>query len=351
VIEKRGLRGNLSTILGALAFALGLAAGAGFSGALPVGAEPPGPIRKDTGPAITPLPQLPDLAISIVASPNPVAGGAPLLYTLTVNNIGGANATGVKVRHTLPADSLFVKGEVSAGSGFSCGHASGVVTCVGGSIPARGLGVILIDTRAPLRAGSLVSTAVVDPVAGEISTANNSRSFSITSLGAPDLIPIASGTPWFVSTGGLPNILLIPNPNYKEFRGVTLHLSVKNQGTGFSPATTLRIQLLSSSVARFMRDDEKGLTCPLFFQFVDGSCVRQNENSPASCSHSQGSVTTCSIPSLTPGATSGQSVANVSVTISAANLPITFYVRADADGAVTESNENNNMLPVTVTVP
>jgi uncharacterized repeat protein (TIGR01451 family) len=342
VIEKRGLRGNLSTLLGTLAFALGLAAGAGFSGALPVGAEPPGPIRKDTGPVITPLLGLPDLAISIHDLPNQVVGGTDVAYSLIVRNLSNVDAANVTVRHTLPAGATFVRFSVL--SPWNCGHVGGVVTCTRPTMPAGLTGPTLritIVARAPLTAGPLVIMAAVDPVPGEHFTTNNSASATILNLGAPDLIPIVSGTPWFFSTGG-PLIIGIPPPNYKEFRGVTLHLSVKNQGTGFSPATRLRIELLSSSVARFMGDE----MCPPNARFADGSCILHNL--PAACGFSQ-NVAICSIPELVGGAVSGQFVANVSVTISAAILPITFVVRADADNAVTESNENNNILALTVT--
>jgi uncharacterized repeat protein (TIGR01451 family) len=294
----------------------------------------------------------PDLTISVVMGPNPVTGGGPLLCTATVSNVGEGDAAGVRVTNMLPAGARFVK--VEASPGFSCTHVSGVVTCTGAAIPARGSGAIYIDAQAPLQAGSLVYTAVVDPVAGETAAINNTASVTRANLGAPDLIPIASGTPWLVSSGGPPMSghergllgVFTPNPNYKEFRGVTLHVNVKNQGSGPAPATNLRIQLLSVTAARFLREDEQ---CPLPYRFVDGACPLQDPSTP--CGLSGGSVATCSIPELAGGAVSGQFVANVSVTISAANLPITFYVRADADGAVTESNENNNILPLTVTVP
>jgi hypothetical protein len=121
---------------------------------------------------------------------------------------------------------------------------------------------------------------------------------------------------------------------------------VKNQGTGFSPATRLRIELLSVKAARFFREDE---VCPVGFRFADGGCPLQDPSIP--CSLSGGSVATCFIPSLAADATSAQFVVHVGVMVNVSQIPITFLVRADADGAVTESNENNNILPLTVTVP
>ena len=340
-----GFRNSSRDRLGAAVIALGLAAGAGFSGALPVGAEPPGPIRKDTGPVITPLLRLPDLAISIRDLPNQVVGGTNVAYSLIVHNVGNVDAANVTVRHTLPAGATFVR--LSALPPWNCGHVGGVVTCTRPTMPAGLTGPTLritIVARAPLTAGPLVIMVAVDPVPREHFTTNNSASATTPNLGAPDLIPIASGTPWgaYVEGGFFPS----GSPIY---RGVTLHVSAKNQGPGPAPTTTLRIELLSSSAARFMTDSE---FCQQGKRLIDGGCVALDQNPPASCSHSQGSgVATCSIPSLTPGATSGQFVANVLVNISPANLPVTFNVRADADGAVAENDERNNVVPVVVTVP
>ena len=130
----------------------------------------------------------------------------------------------------------------------------------------------------------------------------------------------------------------------QAWRGVTLHLSVKNQGTGLSPATTLRIELLSSSVARFIGDE----MCPPNARFADGSCILHNL--PAACGFSQ-NVATCSIPELAAGAVSGQFVVNAGLTTRETRFPIIFHVRADADNAVPESNEHNNVAVLTVTVP
>ncbi len=281
---------------------------------------------------------IPDLTVSIAGLPDPVVGLSDVAYTLDVTNTGSGDAAGVTVRHTLPAGATFVK----AGSG--CTHASGVISCALGTVPAGRLTHVNIVSRAPLGPGSLVYAAAIDPVAGEQSTTNNSASVRRANVGPPDLIPNVTSSWWVVAVKcDIPHLVC-------DAGGAALRLSVKNQGTGPAPATKLRIELLPPSPARFLRNDEMDGMCPPLLRFMDGSCVQRNENSPASCSTSGGSVATCSIPSLAAGATSGQFVANAGLTIRARNILLTFVVRADADGVVTEGNENNNVVVLTVAV-
>ena len=71
---------------------------------------------------------LPDLTIA-KAGPTTVVAGAPMTYTLTINNIGTANATGVRVVDTVPAGLTSI---TAAGTSlFVCGVAGQTVTCGG----------------------------------------------------------------------------------------------------------------------------------------------------------------------------------------------------------------------------
>lgn len=281
---------------------------------------------------------IPDLTVSITGLPDPVVGLSDVAYTLNVTNTGSGDAAGVTVRHTLPAGATFVR----AGSG--CTNASGVISCALGTVPAGRLTHVNIVSRAPLGPGSLVYAAAIDPVAGEQSTINNSASVRRANVGPPDLIPNAGGYWWLVAMKcAVPHLACGAG-------GAALQLSVTNQGTGPAPATKLRIELMPPSPARFIRDDELDGMCPVLYRFVDGTCVQRNGNVPASCSTSGDSVATCSIPSLAAGATSGQFVVNAGLTIPARNILLSFVVRADADGVVRESNENNNVVILTVAV-
>jgi hypothetical protein len=146
----------------ALALSLGLLFATASNGS----AAPAAIIRAD---------DLPDLSVALSGAPNPALAGGSLTYTLTVKNTtiqiwdpelrryytGGADASGVVVRDTLPAGAQFVS--ASADSGFSCAQGGGVVTCSGGAIPMGGNGHITINATAPNAVGSITNTATVDP--------------------------------------------------------------------------------------------------------------------------------------------------------------------------------------------
>jgi len=103
---------------------------------------------------------LPDLTIA-KAGPTTVLVGSPITYTLTVNNQGTANATGVKVVDTVPAG---LTGITATGTSlFSCGVVGQTVTCTGGAVNQGSNATITIKATAPATAGSLTNTAVVDP--------------------------------------------------------------------------------------------------------------------------------------------------------------------------------------------
>jgi uncharacterized repeat protein (TIGR01451 family) len=107
---------------------------------------------------------LPDLTVS-VAAPATVAPGAPIAYTLTVNNTGNANATGITVVNNLPVGATFVSVVVpnQATSLFTCGTSGLVTTCTGGRVNFGANATITINATAPSATGTIDDTAVVDP--------------------------------------------------------------------------------------------------------------------------------------------------------------------------------------------
>ncbi len=144
--------------------------------------------------ASTPTGQ-PDLTISQTDSPDPVAIGGALTYTLSVTNTGNANASGVDVQYTLPTGINFLN---AAGTGFTVNQSNGVVTFTGGSINAgsSALLTVIVQTTA---AGTLTSgTAVVDP-SNTITESNetNNTAGSITTT-------VASGNASLVTTITVP---------------------------------------------------------------------------------------------------------------------------------------------------
>ena len=109
-----------------------------------------------------PLPGGPiaDLTVAMNA-PATVGTSAPLVYTLTVNNQGTANANDIRVVDTLPAG---VTAPVASGTSlFTCSIAALVVTCDGGRVNAGANATITISMGSPASVGTITNTAVVDP--------------------------------------------------------------------------------------------------------------------------------------------------------------------------------------------
>jgi uncharacterized repeat protein (TIGR01451 family) len=110
----------------------------------------------------------PDLTIG-KNGPLSAAAGGPITYTMTINNVGNATATGVKVTDTLPQDISNIT--VGATSLFTCSanepvlpHAAFAVTvtCIGGQVNAGASATITVHGTVS-GPGPLVNTAVVDP--------------------------------------------------------------------------------------------------------------------------------------------------------------------------------------------
>jgi len=117
-----------------------------------------------------------DLSIKKTGSPNPVASGSRLTYTITVTNHGALTATGVTVTDPLPASVHFNSMSPSQGT---CTRSTttkpktkdGTVTCNLGSLSGGASATITIVVT-PTRTGTLTNTASVtmdqtDPTPGD----------------------------------------------------------------------------------------------------------------------------------------------------------------------------------------
>jgi uncharacterized repeat protein (TIGR01451 family) len=143
---------------------------------------------------------LPDLTIA-KTGPASVAASSPIAYTLTVNNLGTANANDIKVVDTLPLGLSNVS--FSTTSLFACTknepalpHPPAVVTvtCTGGRVNAGANGTVTINATAPATSGSITNTASVDPdnTIAESNELNNTSSLVNTQVGsAPPPAPLS----------------------------------------------------------------------------------------------------------------------------------------------------------------
>lgn len=100
-----------------------------------------------------------DLSISKADSPDPVAVGADLTYTITVRNDGPAAAPGVHVVDALALTLDFVSATPSQGT---CSEIALVVTCDLGAVPAGSAATVTLVVK-PEAAGSLLNAAAASP--------------------------------------------------------------------------------------------------------------------------------------------------------------------------------------------
>ena len=98
-----------------------------------------------------------DLSISKSDNIDPIIAGNQLLYTVTVNNAGPDDATGVVVTDTLPAGVTFVSSTPPI-----CVDSGGILTCTIGTIAASDFEQVFIEvTVNPGTTGDNMNTVVV----------------------------------------------------------------------------------------------------------------------------------------------------------------------------------------------
>jgi uncharacterized repeat protein (TIGR01451 family) len=138
----------------------------------------------------------PVLSVSKTDSPDPVAAGANITYTLTYANTGNANATGVALADTVPANTTFVS--ATGGGALS----AGVVTWNLGTLaPGPSASVqMVVKVASPLPSGTLISNGAysidsneTSPVTGALvtTTVSSAPVLSVSKTDSPD--PVASG--------------------------------------------------------------------------------------------------------------------------------------------------------------
>ncbi len=135
----------------------------------------------------------PDLAVAKSDSADPVAFGDQLSYTLTVNNTGEGDATGVMLTDTLPSSVDFVS--VTDPSG-SCGESGGEVTCDLGDLASGDDATVTIVVE-PTATGTITNSVAVTSVETDDNPGNNtdSEDTTVTELLCNGLVPTIVDTP------------------------------------------------------------------------------------------------------------------------------------------------------------
>jgi len=157
---------------------------------------------NETGPTAgaaitTTVSSAPVLTISKTDAPDPAVAGTSITYTLSYANTGNANATGVVISDTVPANTSFV----SATGGGTL--AAGVVTWNIGALAAGASGSVqlVVAVTSPLANGTVITNATYGIDSNETgqtagaaitTTVSSSPVLSIGKVGAPD--PVDAGS-------------------------------------------------------------------------------------------------------------------------------------------------------------
>jgi len=159
-----------------------------------------------------------DLAITKTDSPDPVAAGTALTYTIGVQNLGPDAASGVTVTDQLAKGLDFVSATPSAGS---CSRQGQKVTCQLGVVgtPAVNYSPTTVTlTVIPRRLGVISNTASVKGDQKDPRTANNKATATTTVTGPPATCRGATAT--ITGTNGRDVITGTPGPDViATFRG------------------------------------------------------------------------------------------------------------------------------------
>jgi uncharacterized repeat protein (TIGR01451 family) len=146
-----------------------------------------------------------DLSVVKTDSPDPVAAGGDLTYTITATNAGPSIATTVTVGDALPAGTTFVS--LSSPAGWSCTTppvgGTGAVNCTN---PSVGTGdsvfTLVVKVDAGVTAGTvLTNTATAASSTADPNAANNSGTATTTVAASADLSVIKTDSPDPVTAG------------------------------------------------------------------------------------------------------------------------------------------------------
>lgn len=116
------------------------------------------------------VPDPADLSVTITDSPDPVATGAALTYTIRVRNAGPDPATGTVLTDSLPSGVTFVSATPSAGS---CDRSGTKVTCDFGTLNDEVERTVTIRTTVKRKSGEMTNSASVSSQIDDPSPGNN----------------------------------------------------------------------------------------------------------------------------------------------------------------------------------
>jgi uncharacterized repeat protein (TIGR01451 family) len=281
---------------------------------------------------------------------DPIATSGTQTYTITVDNLGTQDATGIRVRDALPAGTTFLS--ATGDHLFTCSQSSGTVECVGGAIHGtnwelyQGNGpdfaTIIIKVFAMPNVGTMHNEVRVDPL-NEIAEYDETNNFDFedtvvgtgnAGVGAFNQLTV---TKTQISPAGA------TPADFEVATNGTLIYNLHVQNLGTDPVSNVVVKDFLPSGTRFIQASDTGSGSAAFFCSHDGSAF--------------GGVVTCTGGDLSgsvntiPGVPTSR---DITVTVFAPNTPGTYtnLATVDPDNLVPEGNEfdNDSSIQTKVTV-
>jgi uncharacterized repeat protein (TIGR01451 family) len=122
-----------------------------------------------------------DLAVSIDATPNPVAPGAPISFNITVTNNGPSTATSLSLSDALPAGFTL---NSAGGAGWLCPPAGNIVDCSMATLASGSTASLTIAATAPSVPGTATNSVNLFAPVSDPLLSNNTASVLVT-IGSP----------------------------------------------------------------------------------------------------------------------------------------------------------------------
>jgi uncharacterized repeat protein (TIGR01451 family) len=177
-----------------------------------------------------------DMAIGLVANPNPVLMGGNLTYTVSVTNNGPSAATGVVASNTLPASVAITGISPSQGSASVSGN---IVLLNFGSLNPGGVATATISTI-PAAQGTITATAKISANQFDPLAANNVASVNTSVTPAADLaVAFQSLPPSIVLGSNLTYTILATNLGPSTATGVLISHSLPANAQVISSASSV----------------------------------------------------------------------------------------------------------------
>jgi len=200
---------------------------------------------------VTPLDATPDLTISKVDDViGSTAPGATIIYSLTYDNVGDQDATGVVVTETVPANTTFTSTGSSIGWSCADGAAAGTTCTLSlGNVPASD------------PAGTLTFTIVVDnPLAAGVTEINNAVTIADDGANGDDPTPDNNADDEGTPLDAAPDIAVQKTNGINQTApGATLVYTIIVSNVGEQDATGVTVEDTIPTGTTFVDADNAGV--------------------------------------------------------------------------------------------